>query len=121
MQAERAARTVIEKEGAEPARPTEERRRTVDEVADELQDRLFLEGARLSYPQNCESMQRIHISPAFGKRRVETIENRGHRASREGGAPQLSDTQDGPQRHYVPRFRLRARREEALGGGQSGR
>ena len=42
----------------------------MDEVADELRGRLAIEGARLSYRQNCESMQRTHISPAIGKRRV---------------------------------------------------
>ena len=64
-QAERAARTLIEKEGAKPERAVDERPRTVDDVADELRDRLLLEGARLSYRQNCESMQRVHISPAL--------------------------------------------------------
>jgi hypothetical protein len=32
-----------------------------------------IEGARLSYRQNCESMQRVHVSPALGKRRVDTV------------------------------------------------
>ena len=35
--------------------------------------RLDIEGARLSYRQNCESMQRVHVSPALGKRRVDTV------------------------------------------------
>ncbi len=74
VQAERAARTLIEKDGAKPARTVEERRLTVNDVADALRDRLLLEGARLSYRQNCESMQRVHVSPAFGKRRIETID-----------------------------------------------
>jgi len=73
-QAERAARTLIQEEGAKPPRSAEEPARTVDDVADAFRDRLLLEGARLSYRQNCESMQRVHVSPAFGKRRVETIE-----------------------------------------------
>ena len=38
-----------------------------------MRERLAIEGARLSYRQNCESMQRIHISPAIGRRRVETV------------------------------------------------
>ena len=50
-----------------------ERSRTVDEVADELRERLAIEGARLSYRQNCESMQRIHVSPAIGSRRVDSV------------------------------------------------
>src|SRR4051812_28733977 len=73
-QAERAARTLIEKEGARPiARDVDDRRRTVDDVADEFRDRLLIEGARRSYLQNCESMQRVHISPAMGKKRIETV------------------------------------------------
>jgi integrase len=72
-QAERAARRLIEGEALR--RPPEPVRRslTVDEVADELRDRIALEGARLSYRQNCESMQRIYVSPAIGKRRVDTV------------------------------------------------
>src|SRR5262249_49931004 len=49
---------------------------TVDEVANEVRDRLQIEGARLSYLQNVESMQRAHISPAFGKRRVDQVSTR---------------------------------------------
>ena len=45
----------------------------MDEVADTLRVRLSNRGARLSYRQNCESMQRIHISPALGKRTVDTV------------------------------------------------
>jgi hypothetical protein len=30
-----------------------------------------VEGARLSHRQNCESMQRVHISPALGKRKAD--------------------------------------------------
>jgi integrase len=74
-QAERAARGIIEADSLR--RPVEERHRprTVDEVADELRDRLTIQGARLSYRQNCDAMQRVHISPAIGKRRVESIKH----------------------------------------------
>jgi integrase len=51
-----------------PARPT------VDQAVLARRERLELEGARLAYRQNCESMHRVHISPALGKRRVESIE-----------------------------------------------
>ena len=34
-------------------------------------DRIAVQGARLSYRQNCESMQRIHVSPVLGGRRVD--------------------------------------------------
>ena len=43
-----------------------ERPRTVDDLLDALRERLEIEGARLSYRQNCASMQRVHISPALG-------------------------------------------------------
>ena len=57
----------MELESVRPRPTTEERSRTVDDVADELRERLAIEGARLSYRQNCESMQRIHISPASSR------------------------------------------------------
>jgi integrase len=69
----RALRRLIEAESLRPRPSVEERPRTVDEVADELRGRLAIEGARLSYQQNCESMQRVHVSPAIGKRRVDSV------------------------------------------------
>src|SRR4051794_4356188 len=71
--AERGLRRLVEVETRRPEPSPEERARMVDEVADELRERLAIEGARLSYRQNCESMQRIHISPVIGKRRIETV------------------------------------------------
>lgn len=67
--AEQALRRAQE---AEPAAPVadDERGRTVDDAANTLRERLELQGARKSYRQNCESMQRVHISPAVGSRRV---------------------------------------------------
>ena len=59
--------------GSSPAQGARATATTVDEVADELRGRLEIEGARLSYRQNCESMQRVHVSPALGKRRVDTV------------------------------------------------
>ena len=72
-EAERGLRRLIEVESLRPPLSLEERPRTVDEVADELRGRLAIEGARTSYRQNCESMQRVHVSPAIGKRRVESV------------------------------------------------
>lgn len=48
-------------------------RLTLDNVADRVRERLVIEGARPSYLQNCASMQRIHISPALGKKRIERV------------------------------------------------
>jgi hypothetical protein len=72
-QAERAARAMIEAAGARPSPSPRERPRTVDDAANALRERLELEGARLSCRQNCESMQRIHVSPALGKRKVDAV------------------------------------------------
>jgi hypothetical protein len=89
-QAERGARTLIEKEAANPARVIEAKRWTVNDAADALRDRLVLAGARTSYLQNCESMQRVHIAPALGKRRVDVVTSsdveRLTRAMLNGGA-----------------------------------
>ena len=46
---------------------------TVDQAAERLRERIAIEGARLSYRQNCESMQRVHISPVIGKRKVASV------------------------------------------------
>ncbi len=67
-EAERGLRRLIEVESLRPPLSLEERPRTVDEVADELRRRLAIEGVRTSYRQNCESMQRVHVSPAIGNR-----------------------------------------------------
>ena len=72
-EAERGLRRLVEAETRRPASSAAERPRSVDEVADTLRGRLAIEGARLSYRQNCESTQRIHISPAIGKRRVDRV------------------------------------------------
>ncbi|HEY4347069.1 MAG TPA: hypothetical protein VGM80_05725 [Gaiellaceae bacterium] len=77
-EAERAARRLVELDTARPAPPTpEEPPPTVDEVVDEMRDRIAIEGARLSYRQNCAAMQRVHVSPAIGTRRVESVTRQG--------------------------------------------
>jgi hypothetical protein len=64
--AERAPRRARDAEVAAAPPADDERGRTVDDAANALRDRLELEGARTSNLQNCESMQRVHISPAMG-------------------------------------------------------
>lgn len=49
---------------------------TVDAVADSLRERLELRGRRTSYRENCEYMQRVHISPFMGERKITDIERR---------------------------------------------
>jgi hypothetical protein len=61
--AERGLRRLVEAERRQPPPPPTERSPSVDDVADELRARLAVEGARLSYRQNCESIAvRPHLA-----------------------------------------------------------
>jgi integrase len=91
-EADRILRRLIEAESLRRVPTVDERARTVDDAADALRDRLLIEGARLSYRQNCESMQRIHTSPALGKRKAaevttDDIERLAHAMLAKGAAP----------------------------------
>ncbi len=46
---------------------------TVDEVGDSLRQKLRISGARRSYLEGCESMQRVHISPRIGALAVTSV------------------------------------------------
>jgi integrase len=72
-QAEAALRRLVEQESRRRPPAVAERVRSVDEVIDIVRDRLVIQGARKSYQENCESMQRIHISPAIGSRRIDDV------------------------------------------------
>jgi integrase len=63
-EAERAFRKAREREEVAP-RPVVARRITIDGAADSLRRALAVRGSRRSYLENCESMQRVHIGPAF--------------------------------------------------------
>jgi integrase len=71
-EAERQFRKLQEAEERRPVRAGAELR-TLDEVTDSLRRRLAVEGARKSYLQNCESMQRVHISPRLGDKPVDRV------------------------------------------------
>ena len=76
-QAERRLRQVQDEEERGPRRPVTDPRVTVVDAADSLRRQLAVEGARTSYRQNCESMQRVHIAPRLGGtpiRRVTTAD-----------------------------------------------
>jgi hypothetical protein len=65
---------------------------TVDLAAERLRERIAIEGARISYRQNCESMQRVHISPVIGKRKAasvkpEDVERLASRMLAKGSSP----------------------------------
>jgi integrase len=65
-QAERAFRRLQDAEERAPRPVRGQAIPTVDELTDSLRQKLALRGARRSYLEGCESMQRIHISPRFG-------------------------------------------------------
>jgi hypothetical protein len=71
-EAERQFRKLQEAEERRPVRAGAELR-TLDDVTDSLRRRLAVEGARKSYLQNCESMQRVHISPRLGDKPVDRV------------------------------------------------
>src|SRR4051812_28621093 len=91
-QAEQAFRRVrAEEAGHKPVEPVVEIL-TVDQVADRLRERIAIEGARKSYRENCASMQRVHISPALGKRKIaavstEDVERLASRMLARGASP----------------------------------
>jgi integrase len=72
-QAERQLQRLIDEDARRPLPSPAERPRTVDELVAALRDHLEIEGAPLSYGQNCASMQRIHISPAIGSRAASEV------------------------------------------------
>jgi integrase len=71
-EAERRFRKVQEAEERRPTRSGSEAR-TVDEAADSLRRKLAVEGARKSYLLNCESMQRVQISPRLGTKPIDRV------------------------------------------------
>ena len=71
--AEKRFRALQQAEDAKPRRAAAAERRTVDHAADSLRRRLTVDGARPSYLSNTESMQRVHISPALGTKRLEQV------------------------------------------------
>jgi hypothetical protein len=91
-EAEQAFRRIQGEEAArKPAEPVVEIL-TVDQVAERLRERVAIEGARKSYRQNLESMQRVHISPVLGNRKVgavstEHVERLASRMLTRGASP----------------------------------
>lgn len=71
-EAERQFRKIQEAEERRPIRAGAECH-TLDEVVDSLRRRRAVEGARKSYLQGCESMQRVHISPRLGDKPVDRV------------------------------------------------
>ena len=69
---ERIFRKVREDEDANP-QPQIVRRITVADAGDSLRRKLAMEGARKSYLEGCESMQRVHIVPGLNNAPVRAV------------------------------------------------
>ncbi|MCW2986839.1 MAG: Phage integrase [Conexibacter sp.] len=54
-------------------RPAAGERHTVDDAANSLRSKVTIQGSRKSYLENCESMQRVHISPRIGSKPVDRV------------------------------------------------
>ena len=67
-EAEKAFQRVRAEEELRPSPAVAAARTTLSEAAASLRQELELEGARLSYLRNCESMQRVHLDPRLGDR-----------------------------------------------------
>lgn len=72
-QAERAFRLLQDAEERSPSRRHQSEATTVVAAAESLRRAKALEGARKSYLENLESMQRVHLAPAMGGRSVESV------------------------------------------------
>jgi integrase len=66
VQAEREFRRLQEQEAQVPRPPTGVEDPNVEQAAASLRRKLSLQGARRSYLENCESMQRVHLSRRLG-------------------------------------------------------
>jgi integrase len=66
VQAEREFRRLQDEEDRSPRPPVGAHVASVDELASSLRERLELRGCSKSYRENCEYMQRVHISPRMG-------------------------------------------------------
>lgn len=72
-EAERAFRKLQDAEEQRPSRPQGAQTHVVREVSASLRRRLAVEGARKSYLQNCESMERVHLDPVLGSRAIDKV------------------------------------------------
>ena len=73
-QAERYFRKLQEDEELSPRPEPGAPSPTVQELAASLRERLELRGVRKSYLENCEYMQRVHVEPLIGDRRVSDVD-----------------------------------------------
>lgn len=72
-QAERQFRRMQDEEERAPRSVVGTAVPTVDEIATSFRARLELRGARKSYRESCEYMQRVHIAPHLGDRKLTDV------------------------------------------------
>jgi hypothetical protein len=72
QEVERTFRKLREGEETNP-RPQITRRVSIEDAGDSLRRKLAMEGARKSYLEGCESMQRVHIVPGLNNAPVNTV------------------------------------------------
>jgi integrase len=72
QEVERTFRKLREGEETNP-RPQITRRVSIEDAGDSLRRKLAMEGARKSYLEGCESMQRVHIVPGLKNAPVNTV------------------------------------------------
>jgi hypothetical protein len=72
-QAEREFRRMQEAEEHTPRPTRRDEAPTVEQASESLRSKLELAGARRSYLQNCESMQRVHVAPRLGKMALKEV------------------------------------------------
>jgi len=72
-EAERTFRRVQDAEERSPSRPRHAPTITVSAAAESLRTAKALEGARKSYLENLESMQRVHLDPSIGALALENV------------------------------------------------
>jgi len=72
-QAERVFRKLQETEEASPSRRRDSEAITVSAAAESLRRAKALDGARKSYLENLESMQRVHLDPSIGAIPLEAV------------------------------------------------
>jgi integrase len=73
IQAERQFRRMQEAEEHTPRPTHRDEAPTVEQASESLRRKLQLAGARRSYLQNCESMQRVHVAPRLGGMAVTAV------------------------------------------------
>ena len=112
--AERAFRNMQEAEERRPSRRRDVEAVTVSAAAVSLLQAKALEGARKSYLENLDSMQRIHLEPSIGKLPLERVSTDRIEALASEMLASGRSRQDGAQRPDLHLLGVRARDREGM-------